>query len=174
MTEKQESILKAALELFARDGYHAVSTSKVAKQANVSEALIFRHFENKEGLLKAVLEEGSNQAKVVFGDILMTGEPKEIIRKVLEMTFKIPTSEYEYWRLIYALKWQQQQYNKDMVLPLKLLLIDAFKKLQYSQPEAEAELILMLIDGAAMALLLQEPKDRTAVLKALKAKYDIA
>ena len=44
MTEKQENILKAALQLFAKEGFYATSTSKVAKLAGVSEGLIFRHF----------------------------------------------------------------------------------------------------------------------------------
>ena len=37
MTEKQEKILQAALQLFAKEGYHATSTNKVAKLAGVSE-----------------------------------------------------------------------------------------------------------------------------------------
>ncbi len=58
MTEKQEKILQSALELFAKEGFHATSTNKVAKHAGVSEGLIFRHFGNKEGLLQAILAEG--------------------------------------------------------------------------------------------------------------------
>ena len=49
MTEKQEKIVQSALQLFAQEGYHATSTSKVAKHAGVSEGLIFRHFRNKDG-----------------------------------------------------------------------------------------------------------------------------
>ena len=44
MTEKQESILQAALKLFATEGYASTSTNKVAKVAGVSEGLIFHHF----------------------------------------------------------------------------------------------------------------------------------
>ena len=51
MTEKQENILNTALELFAKDGYDATSTSKIAKCAGVSEGLIFRHYGSKDGLL---------------------------------------------------------------------------------------------------------------------------
>jgi len=47
MTEKQERILETALSLFAKDGFSATSTSKVARDAGVSEGLMFRHFENK-------------------------------------------------------------------------------------------------------------------------------
>ncbi|MEM6542898.1 MAG: helix-turn-helix domain-containing protein, partial [Bacteroidota bacterium] len=56
MTAKQEKILNAALELFAHEGYNVVSTSKIAQKAGVSEGLIFRHFESKQGLLNAILQ----------------------------------------------------------------------------------------------------------------------
>ena len=54
MTQKKENILKAALRLFAEQGYYATSTSKIAKEAGVSEGLIFRHFGNKEKLFSVV------------------------------------------------------------------------------------------------------------------------
>jgi AcrR family transcriptional regulator len=51
MTEKKELILQTALRLFSEQGYEATPTNRIAKEAGVSEGLIFRHFENKEGLL---------------------------------------------------------------------------------------------------------------------------
>ena len=54
MTNKKEKILLTALELFANEGFKSVTTSKIAKEAGVSEGLIFRHFENKKGLLNAL------------------------------------------------------------------------------------------------------------------------
>lgn len=173
MTEKKENILKAALELFAREGYHAVSTSKVAKKAGVSEALIFRHFESKEGLLKAILDEGSEKANLLVAHIMLSSDPKEIIRKTLELPFRIEKAHYEHWRLIYALKWQTSQYDSNMTDALKLVLTDAFKKLGYKKPASEAELVLLYIDGAATTLLLHEPKNKKDLLNALLQKYQI-
>ena len=58
MTEKKELILQTALRLFSEQGYEATPTNRIAKEAGVSEGLIFRHFENKEGLLSAILALG--------------------------------------------------------------------------------------------------------------------
>ena len=162
-----------ALELFATEGYHAVSTSRIAKRAGVSEALIFRHFENKEGLLQAIMNLAEEKIKVLFADIVMTAEPKAVIRKALELPFSIPEAEYQMWRLTYGLKWQIDTYNSKKVEPLKLALTHAFKKLGCKQPDAETELVLMWIDGAAAALLLHKPANTKAVLKVLLAKYDL-
>lgn len=173
MTEKQQKILQAALKLFAQEGYASTSTSKVAKAAGVSEGLIFRHFKNKEGLLKAILDQAKEATKMLLADIIMTADPKELISKIVELPFKIEPSEYEMWRLTYALKWQTNQYDSSGQEPVKLAVSNAFRKLNYPNPEAETELIMMMIDGAATAILLHEPENKIEVLEALKRKYEL-
>ena len=172
MTEKQENILKAALKLFATEGYASTSTRKVAKEAGVSEGLIFRHFKNKEGLLNAIREKSTEAARLIMADVVMSNEPKEVIRKILELPFCMQSSEYEMWRLTYALKWQTDSYDSSFSNPVKLVLKDAFTKLGYKDPIAEAELIFMIMDGAATALLLREPENKLDILKTLKSKYN--
>ncbi|MFM1876040.1 MAG: hypothetical protein RL266_1777 [Bacteroidota bacterium] len=173
MTEKQENILKAALKLFATQGYASTSTSKVAKEAGVSEGLIFRHFESKEGLLSAILEMGHELMKHKMADILTTSDPKEMLRKYIELPFKIHNSEYEMWRLMYALKWQTNGYDTTIMEPMKLLLKNAFGKLGYENPDAEVELLLMFLDGAATSFLLHEPSNKQDILNSLKLKYQL-
>jgi AcrR family transcriptional regulator len=153
MTEKQEKILHAALELFAREGFTATSTSKVAKHAGVSEGLIFRHFGNKEGLLKAILDEGERRFKALFVDIVMESDPKEVIRKTVEMTSQIDKADYNFWKLQYKLKWELEVSSDKKMEPLKMALTNAFSKLNYESPQLEAELILLYIDGLGSALL---------------------
>ncbi len=171
MTEKQENILHAALELFAEQGYAATSTSKVAKAAKVSEGLIFRHFKNKEGLLAAIFEMVAEKTKAVLADIVMTTDAKQVIEKILELPFSIDPNDYRMWRLMYAMKWQTQSYSTEKMEPVKMAAKNAFVKLGYKNPDAESELLLMLLDGAATAILLHEPEDKEAVLIALKGKY---
>ena len=173
MTEKQESILQAALKLFATEGYASTSTNKVAKVAGVSEGLIFRHFKNKEGLLNAIMGQSAAAAKAMMADVIMTNEPKEIIRKTLEIPFKIGKDEYEMWRLTYALKWQTNGYDSSGFDNVKLILRDAFDKLGYDDPAAEAELIFMFIDGAATSFLLHEPTNKGDILSSIKSKYNL-
>ena len=51
MTEKQQALLQSAQTLIAAHGLTAMSTAKIAAHAGVSEALIFRHFKSKNGLI---------------------------------------------------------------------------------------------------------------------------
>ncbi len=173
MTEKQEKILQAALELFAKEGYNATSTSKVARHAGVSEGLIFRHFQNKEGLLQAILEEGERRFKVLFVDIVMENDPKEVIRKTIEMTGGIDKSDYDFWKLQFKLKWELEVSGDEKMAPLKMALTNAFTKLNYESPELEAGLILLFIDGLGSAVLKGSSIDADAMIQFLLSKYNI-
>lgn len=55
MTEKQQKIVEAAIEMFAEKGYASTSTSEIAKKAGVAEGTIFRNFVSKENLLFSVI-----------------------------------------------------------------------------------------------------------------------
>jgi AcrR family transcriptional regulator len=153
VTEKQEKIVSAALQLFAKEGFHATSTSKVAKAAGVSEGLIFRHFGNKDGLLNAILDEGERRFKSLMADIVLETDPAEVIRKTITMTSKIDVADYDFWKLQFKLKWELEVSGDEKMEPLKLALTNAFKKLNYPEPEQEAALLLLFIDGLGSAVL---------------------
>jgi AcrR family transcriptional regulator len=54
--DRRQEILAAAMELFAKKGFRGTTTRDLANQAEVNEAIIFRHFNNKEELYSAILE----------------------------------------------------------------------------------------------------------------------
>jgi len=174
VTEKQERILSCALELFAEQGFDATSTSKVAKAAGVSEGLIFRHFESKNGLLDAILEHGRVKADALYADVLTSGlSPLEILRDILTLPFSIDESQFQFWKLVYALKWQTNQYDSSMSTPLYEKLTQIFTELNYEDPQAEADLVLIFIDGLATTLLLKDKMNLKEIRAAILSKYNI-
>lgn len=54
--ETRDRLLKAAIEVFATEGYVGATTREIARVADVSEVTLFRHFQSKEQLLKAVAQ----------------------------------------------------------------------------------------------------------------------
>jgi len=52
--DRREAIVLAAAPLFAAKGFDAVTTREVAEAAGVSEALLYRHFDNKAALYEAI------------------------------------------------------------------------------------------------------------------------
>jgi AcrR family transcriptional regulator len=47
-----------ARRLFAEGGYQATTTRQLARAAGVSDALMYRHFESKDDVLRAVVDQG--------------------------------------------------------------------------------------------------------------------
>lgn len=175
MTEKQENILEAALELFAKEGFKGTSTSKIAKRAGVSEGLIFRHFKNKEGLLEAILKQGEEKIKVAFADIVLESDPKKVILKTLlisEVMLAKP-EELEFWKLQYKIKWELEQYGAHKVEPLEIALTNAFDKLGYKEPKLEARFLLLNLDGIATRYFLQDDFNYYEMQSFVKAKYNL-
>ena len=64
-----QKILLAAEELFAAQGFSAVSINSIARNAGVSKANIFHHFENKEALYLAVLSNASSRMSALLADL---------------------------------------------------------------------------------------------------------
>lgn len=57
-TETRTRILKAALKLFAKQGYDGTTTRDLAEKAGVAEGTLFRHFTNKKAILIEVATQG--------------------------------------------------------------------------------------------------------------------
>lgn len=63
---QRERILDAAQKCFIERGFHAASIASIAKTAGMSAGLMYRYFENKNAIVKAIIErelEG-NRAKI--------------------------------------------------------------------------------------------------------------
>ena len=54
--KKKQNIIRAATHLFAERGYDGTSTFQIAKEAGVTEPLIYYHFKGKDDLFSHILE----------------------------------------------------------------------------------------------------------------------
>jgi AcrR family transcriptional regulator len=57
--ERRASIIKVSKRLFAQNGFHGVSIDEIVREVGVSPAILYRHFESKDELYAAVLQEFS-------------------------------------------------------------------------------------------------------------------
>lgn len=57
MSNKKDEILKSARELFTNYGYKKVSMDEIAKNASVTKKTVYSYFDDKESLLKSLIEE---------------------------------------------------------------------------------------------------------------------
>jgi|SRR5579883_1523765 AcrR family transcriptional regulator len=59
--ERRESILRSAKHVFARSTYAEASTGELARESEVTEPMLYKHFGSKKGLFLAVLGESARR-----------------------------------------------------------------------------------------------------------------
>jgi TetR/AcrR family fatty acid metabolism transcriptional regulator len=79
--DKREAILKAATEVFARNGYFSSKVSDIAKAAGVADGTVYLYFKSKEEILHSIfdrtMEQGIEQAKI---ELAKCRTPQEKLR----------------------------------------------------------------------------------------------
>ena len=61
MRTTKEAILRLALELFARNGYEAVSVSQIAGALGMTKGALYRHYESKRDIFDAIVRRMEQQ-----------------------------------------------------------------------------------------------------------------
>ena len=61
--ERREQLLARATELFAKHGYEGLSMSQLAREAQISKALLYHYFPSKRRLFEAALQEGATELR---------------------------------------------------------------------------------------------------------------
>ncbi|TAE57522.1 MAG: TetR/AcrR family transcriptional regulator [Bacteroidetes bacterium] len=174
LTEKKEHILQTALRLFSEQGYERTPTSQIAREAGVSEGLIFRHFQNKEGLLAALISLGKSRLYPLMEQVLAEQNPRTLLAQVIDLPVKIISQEKAFWRLQMSLKQIQGEDAQNSFLslqPLYLAVVQCFQKLGFAEAETEAQLLFLTLDGLSKALMAESAFDPEPVIQLLKARY---
>ena len=56
MSDTKEKILLTALQLFARDGYEAVSVRNIAEELGMTKGALYRHYKNKRDIFDSIVD----------------------------------------------------------------------------------------------------------------------
>ena len=81
--ERRERVLRAATELFARQGFEQTTTRQIADAAESNIAAIKYYFGDKQGLIVAVME--AARARIVDGGTLLMVSPGGDAREALKL-----------------------------------------------------------------------------------------
>jgi AcrR family transcriptional regulator len=73
--ERRAAIIKAVRRVFAEKGFDGTTTRELADAAGVSEALLFKHFPNKEALFSAMQLACCNEEDIGRYELLASLEP---------------------------------------------------------------------------------------------------
>ena len=78
--DKKQRIINAAIKLISEKGYHGASTTLIAKEAGVSQGIIFHYFGNKEGMFFSLLKDKSKMFREEFEKSV--GGEKNALKKI--------------------------------------------------------------------------------------------
>jgi AcrR family transcriptional regulator len=100
---RRERIVDSALEAFATGGYSATSMGSIAERAGITRAVLYDHFDSKQSLYLALLEE-RNTAFLghVAARISGSGGPRERMRETIDTVFSFAEQQPASWRLLFG------------------------------------------------------------------------
>lgn len=173
---RKEKIMKVALSLFANKGYVDTSTKEISIEAGVSEALIFKHFGNKDSLLAHIIKSGYRRVLAHHRGMIVYKEPKEFLRNMIFLPSKLVAEEPLFWKLQERL-WHNsfsKQQHEQFMKPVQPILVRAFSELGYESPALETQFLLLIIDMLWKREANGDVVNGLDLAMMLERKYDLA
>jgi len=161
--DRKKVILGAALHVFAEDGYHLSSVSRIAKKAGFSKGLMYNYFESKEDLLLNLMNSMGDEFEKTFS--IKPGDEfkKKDFIEFIHVSFDIVFKDIKHWKLYFALCVQPDvmpvMMEKLMVRaePFMKSMTNYFSGKGYKDPVAVMRYFSAVIDGVQMHCML-DPK----------------
>ncbi len=97
--DRRASIIRAAATAFARGGFDGTSMNAVATQAGVTRVLLYRHFDSKEALYRAVLDQVLDLLDASWAELQESNMGDAAMRAHLATARQVPDG--------YRLLWHQ-------------------------------------------------------------------
>jgi AcrR family transcriptional regulator len=89
-SQKAETLVKTAQDLFLRYGIRRVSVEEICRKAGVSKMTFYKYFENKGEIAKRVLDRLSEKWSSSFGGVIHGSLPfEEKVRKIMAMKIQL-------------------------------------------------------------------------------------
>lgn len=150
----EAAIKEAALEMFAKYGFHSTSITQIAKEAGVSTGLMYNYFSGKEELLQTIIQDAIEVNDASWLTFLNAELPAaEKLRKAMDATFDLVKSNLHHWKLLTALAFQPdvQQKMEAVIMNKKTfyiqLLTGVFEEMGFEDAQMEVFYFAAIVDG---------------------------
>lgn len=172
---RKEKILQTAMLLFADKGYVDTSTKEIALHAGVSEALIFKHFHNKDRLLSHIIKSGYSRVVMLHKGMVTYKSAKEFLRNMIMLPNKLVTEDPLFWKMQERLSHHpfSKAQHEHFIKPVQSILLRAFTELGYADPELETQFLLYIIDLLWKREASGELTNATELALLIEKKYNL-
>ncbi len=172
---RKERIMREALVLFAEIGYADTSTKAIAQRAAVSEALIFKHFGNKDNLLFHLIKSGYRRVLAHHKGMMTYKNAKSFLRSMINLPVELVNEEPLFWKLQERLSHHEfsRQQHELFMKPVYPIIKKAFSELGYEYPELETQLLLLIIEALWKKEANGELENTAELNKFLESRYGL-
>lgn len=86
VADKREAILRAAISVFAHNGYFNSKVADIAKEAGVADGTVYLYFKSKEEILHSIFDRGMEEA-IAAGkkELERLSDPREKLRSIAHL-----------------------------------------------------------------------------------------
>jgi AcrR family transcriptional regulator len=149
----RERLLDSSLTLFAQHGYANTSIRMIAREAGVSQGLLYNYFQGKEELLHAIFARGMRDVQESIACAGTGDTSRQQLENLLRSSLEIVQRDQRFWKLSYGLRFQSEvveglglavmEWTEAIYIELERLL----RAHGAAHPAIEARVLFALIDG---------------------------
>jgi TetR/AcrR family fatty acid metabolism transcriptional regulator len=127
--DKRDRILRAAVKVFAKSGFHAARVSEVAKAAGVADGTIYLYFKSKDELLISLFEDRVERLLTYMKEELpkLEGAPARL-RRVIELQLGLLDGERDLAEVVTVILRQSSKLMKEYAAPKFTAYLDAIAR----------------------------------------------
>lgn len=161
--DTKDTLLQAALKVFATNGYHGSSIAAIARQAKVSKALFYHYFESKKDLLVIFAKRRLEEWTPLVENLETIKDPKERVAFLIDFVLRELETKPDWLRFltmlylstegIAAIQEAMEKY-KDQFGRLFTAERQLYKDLGYADPDDEATYLRSVLQGISLEYLL--------------------
>lgn len=98
---RRAQIAKAATRLFAKHGFSGVTTRQIAKAAKINEALLYKHFPDKEALYTEIIKlKLKEQGRFIDPERLQGDDDRKILKYIITLFIDMISADKAFMRLM--------------------------------------------------------------------------
>ena len=101
-SERQEQIIETAIKIIAEKGIQNLTTKNLAKEIGISEPALYRHFDNKLEILKAVIVYFQSKMKPAIGQLNNSTDTLSKIESFILEHLKIISNNPNFAKVIFS------------------------------------------------------------------------
>ncbi|MCA2209645.1 MULTISPECIES: TetR/AcrR family transcriptional regulator [Nocardia] len=176
---REQQMLDAAVEVFARKGFHDTSMDAIAAEAKISKPMLYLYYGSKDELFRACIQrEGLRLIEAVAPAGNPKLKPHEQVRTALEGFLDFVDRNRQSWQVLYRQAIGQQAFAaeienaRERVIELTAKLLESSAR--HAEPGTNFEVVAAAVIGAGEAIADRVAGGRIEVAEAVDLLDDLA